>query len=280
MIVNAEECIKAGDLDTALSELMKAVRDDPANPSYRTFLFQLLSVKGDWNRALTQLNVVADMDHSTLLMAQTYRELLLCEAFRAEVFAGKRAPLLFGEPNTWLGSLVQALGEVEKGNGEEANAIVMKAMEQAVARGGLIDGQPFDWLSDADMRLGPVFEIILNGKYYWVPMENVAEINFSEPEDLRDLVWLPVQIRWRNEGNSIGFMPSRYPGDATLTDPQSALARKTYWSDVGGNFYTGSGQRMFSSNENEYSLLQTRKIVFDTAEGAGENASASDSNAV
>ncbi len=278
--MNAEECLKAGDLDAALGELMKAVRDDPANPSYRTFLFQLLCVKGDWNRALTQLNVVADMDPSTLLMAQSYRELLLCEAFRAEVFSGKRAPLLFGEPNAWLGSLVQALGEVAKGNGEEANAIVMKAMDLAVARGGTIDGQAFDWLSDADMRLGPVFELILNGKYYWAPMETVAEISFSEPEDLRDLVWLPVQIRWNNEGNSVGFMPSRYPGDATLADPQSALARKTDWTDVGGNFYTGSGQRMFSSNENEYSLLQTRSIVFNTAEGAGGNASAGEANAV
>ena len=270
--MNAEECIKAGDLDTALSELMKAVRDDPANPAYRTFLFQLLCVKGDWNRALTQLNVVADMDPSTLLMAQSYRELLLCEAFRAEVFSGKRAPLLFGEPNAWLGSLVQALGEVEKGNGEEANAIVMKAMDLALARSGTIDGQAFDWLSDADMRLGPVFEIIINGKYYWVPMENVAQISFSEPEDLRDLVWLPVQIRWCNEGSSIGFMPSRYPGNATLEDSQSALARKTDWSDVGGNFFIGSGQRMFSSNENEYSLLQTRKIIFDTVEDGSENA--------
>lgn len=278
--MNAEECIKAGNLDGALKALQAAVRDDPSKPELRTFLFQLLCVKGDWSRALTQLNVVADMDASTLLMAQTYRELLQCEAFRAEVFMGKRAPLLFGEPNAWLGTLMQALGEAHKGNGAEAGEIVMKAMDLAIARRGTIEGEPFDWLSDADMRLGPVFEIILNGKYYWVPMENVAEITFSEPEDLRDLVWLPVQIQWQNEGQSIGFMPTRYAGNATLDDPQSALARKTDWTDVGGNFYTGSGQRMFSSNQNEYSLLQTRKIVFDTSEGAREDASDSNDSAV
>ena len=263
--MNAEESIKAGNLEAALSELQDAVRNNPAKPEYRTFLFQLLCVLGNWNRALTQLNVVADMDPGALLMAQTYRELLLCEAFRAEVFQGKRAPLLFGEPNSWLGNLVQALAPAAKGHGSEAHDIVMKAMEQASARSGLIDDQPFEWLGDADMRLGPVFEIILNGKYYWVPMENIAEIAFSEPEDLRDLVWLPVQIRWVNEGNSIGFMPSRYPGLTTLEDPHKALARKTDWTDVGGDCYVGSGQRMLTTDSDDYSLLHTRRIVFNSA---------------
>jgi len=261
--LNAEESIKAGNLEAALRELQDAVRNNPAKPEYRTFLFQLLCVLGDWNRALTQLNVVADMDNSALLMAQTYRELLLCEAFRAEVFTGKREPLLFGEPNPWLGTLIQALGHADKAEGARAYEIVMSAMDQATARSGTIDEQPFEWLSDADMRLGPVFEMILNGKYYWVPMDNIAEMSFSEPEDLRDLVWLPVQIKWVNDGNSIGFMPTRYPGEQTLTDPQSALARKTDWTDRGGEFFVGSGQRMLTTDQDEYSLLQSRKIVFD-----------------
>ncbi len=260
--MNAEECIQAGNLEAALSELQNAVRDNPANSEYRTFLFQLLCVIGNWERALTQLNVVADMDPDALLMAQTYRELLLCEAFRAEVFLGKRAPLLFGEPNSWLVTLIQALSPVAEGLGDKAQVIVTKAMDQAQARAGLIDDQPFEWVSDADMRLGPTFEIVLNGKYYWVPMDNIAEISFSEPEDLRDLVWLPVQIRWINEGSSIAFMPTRYPGSATLDDPQNALARKTEWSDIGDDFYTGAGQRMFTTDNGDFSLLQTRKIEF------------------
>lgn len=276
--MNAEESIKTGNLDAALSELQDAVRNNPAKPEYRTFLFQLLCVMGNWNRALTQLNVVADMDSSTLLMAQTYRELLQCEAFRAEVFTGKRAPLLFGEPNSWLGTLMQALGPASEGQGDKAQDIVMQAMDLASARTGSVDDQPFEWLSDADMRLGPVFEIILNGKYYWVPMDAVAEISFAEPEDLRDLVWLPVQIRWVNEGNAIGFMPTRYPGAATLEDHQNALARKTEWCDIGGDFYTGAGQRMFTTDSGDVSILQTRKIVFDVASGTADATTTSDAD--
>lgn len=264
--MNAEDCIREGNLDEALSTLTDSIRNEPANPAYRTFLFQLLCVTGNWDRALTQLNVVADMDSDTLLMAQTYRELLQCEAFRGEVFKGKRHPLLFGEPNTWMGNLLQALEQIENGQSAEAQDVVMKAMSEAPARSGSLDDQPFEWLSDADMRLGPVFELILNGKYYWVPMDNIAEISFSEPEDLRDLVWLPIQVKWVNEGNSVGFMPARYPGSQTLENSSCALARLTEWTNIGAEFFTGSGQRMFTTNAGEYSLLQTRRIVFDDAE--------------
>ena len=72
-----------------------------------------------------------------------------------------------------------------------------------------------------------------------------------------------MQIRWVNEGNSVGFMPTRYPGDATLQDPQCALSRKTQWNSAGSDFFTGSGQRMFTTDSNDFSLLQTRKIVFE-----------------
>jgi type VI secretion system protein ImpE len=229
---------------------------------------------GNWNRALTQLNVVAEMDPGALLMAQTYRELLLCEAFRAEVFQGRRQPLLFGQPNTWLGTLLQALEHAENGHGARAHDVVMKAMDEAPARAGTVDDNSFAWLSDADMRLGPVFEIILNGKYYWVPMDNVAEISFSEPEDLRDLVWLPIQVRWINGGTSIGFMPARYPGSQTLENPYSALARRTEWIDVGDEFFTGAGQRMFTTDTGEYSLLQTRRIVFNDPGSNGDRPAA------
>jgi len=259
----AEELVQSGKLPEALELVQGQIRDNPAKPELRTFLFQLLCVSGDWDRALTQLNVVADMDNDALLMAQTYRELLRCEAYRSEVFAGNRAPLLFGEPNDWVGAMVQSLGSSANGKGEAALEFASAALESAPARSGNIDDVAFDWLADADMRLGPIFEIILNGKYYWVPAESIAEIKFSEPEDLRDLVWIGVQIRWVNEGNSIGFMPVRYPGTQNSDDSNIAMSRKTEWQDIGAEFFIGSGQRMFATADKDYSLLETRCIVFD-----------------
>lgn len=264
---NAEDLLQAGDLSSALESVQSQIRDDPAKAELRTCLFQLLCISGDWERALTQLNVVADMDNDALLMAQTYRELLRCEAYRAEVFAGNRAPLLFGEPGDWVGRMVQSLGASGVGDGASAKLGNNAALELAPACSGLIDETPFQWLGDADMRLGPIFEIVLNGKYYWVPTENIAEMTISEPEDLRDLVWIGVQVRWLNEGNSIGFMPVRYPDSALSDDNAIVLSRKTQWKDIGKEFFIGEGQRMFASDENDHPLLETRRIVFNQESG-------------
>ena len=64
---------------------------------------------GQWERALTQLKVTSELDPVALPMGQAYRELVLCELFRREVFAGRQTPLLFGEPAEWMALLVRAL---------------------------------------------------------------------------------------------------------------------------------------------------------------------------
>ena len=48
------------------------------------FLFQLLCVVGQWERALNQLNVASSLDPEALAMAQIYGEAVRCEAVRAK----------------------------------------------------------------------------------------------------------------------------------------------------------------------------------------------------
>jgi len=259
----AEASVQKGELNKALATLQDSIRDDPSNSAYRTFLFQLLAVMGDYNRALTQLNVAADLDAEALLMAQTYRELLQCEGYRQAVFAGERLPLMLGEPPEWMGKLTQALALSAKADGGGAKKLVSEAFDQAATCSGSIADQRFEWLADADMRLGPVLEAIINGKYYWVPFENIAQMTPAEPVDLRDLVWLPVEFKWMNGGDAVGFIPARYPGNQTLEQPELALARKTEWVDLGDEFYIGVGQKTFTSDTDDYPLLQTRSILFD-----------------
>ncbi|MHC4326995.1 MAG: tetratricopeptide repeat protein [Planctomycetota bacterium] len=72
IVVKAEELLRSGQLHEALAALESEVRADPANAKLRVFLFQLLCVLGDWERALTQLNTAAELDavnagrHSTV----------------------------------------------------------------------------------------------------------------------------------------------------------------------------------------------------------------------
>ncbi len=116
----AEQNLRDGNLTEALAQLQQEVRQDPANAQHRVFLFQLLSVLGDWDRAMTQLNVCGELDAGTLAMVQTYREALQCEVLREKIFAGKKAPLIFGKPGQWIALLIEALRLTAEGHHEKA----------------------------------------------------------------------------------------------------------------------------------------------------------------
>jgi type VI secretion system protein ImpE len=264
----AQQALSAGDLDQALSDLQQQVRKDPANSKHRIFLFQLQAVLGQWAKALNQLNVLAEMDAATLPMTQTYREALQCEVLRAEVFAGRRTPLIFGDPPTWLALLLEALRLAAQGQMAQSQTLREQALAEAPAIPGRINDEPFVWLADADARLGPVLEIIVNGRYYWAPLQHIRHVELEAPVDLRDLVWTPAQFTWANGGGAVGLIPTRYPGSETAADHAIRMARKTEWLDCGGELYCGLGQRMLATDAGEYPLLEVRSIALTPAESA------------
>jgi len=255
----AQQLVREGKLSEGLAALQDAVRKNASDPKLRVFLFQLLAVMGQWSRALNQLNVAGELDAATLPMVQTYRAAIQCEALRADIFAGTRAPLIFGEPQPWLVQLLEAL-KVDEADPARAAAAREQALESAPASSGSIDGTPFDWLADADMRLGPVLEAIVNGRYFWIPLCRIARIEFDPPADLRDTVWSAATFTWTNNASTVGLIPARYPGTVASMDDGLLLARRTEWR---GNEVLG--QRMFVSDEGEYSLLEARTIAFDVA---------------
>lgn len=264
--MQAEQSLRDGDLQAALTQLQDQVRNNPANVEYRVFLFQLLSITGAWGRALTQLDVAGDLDAINLAMVQTYREALRCEALRAEVFAGTRSPTVFGDPEQWIALCLQAVGLSAEGKFSEAKKLREEAFNAAPLTSGTIDGEDFEWIADADTRIGPFVEAIINGTYYWVPFHRISKIDFEEPEDLRDFVWTPAQFTWSNGGQVVGFIPTRYPGSENDADSKVQLARKTDWEEKADGEYFGLGQRLFATDAGEHSLLNIREIILNTTE--------------
>lgn len=264
--MTAEECLREGKLGDALAKLQNQVRGDPSNAKQRIFLFQLLSVLGQWERAMTQLNVAGDLDPGALAMVQAYREALRCEVLRAGVFAGKRSPLVFGEPEKWIALLMQALTLTAEGSHAESQRLRDEAFEEAPTTGGTLDGKPFEWIADADGRMGPVLEAVINGNYYWVPFHRIREVKIEEPEDLRDLVWLPAQFSWSNGGEGVGLIPTRYADSESSEDDLVRLARKTVWVEKGDEVYWGAGQRMLATDNGEFPLMDVREIRLNTGD--------------
>jgi type VI secretion system protein ImpE len=256
----AERAVREGDLAAALTSLQAQVRKDASNAALRVFLFQLLAVQGDWDRALAQLNIAADLDAATLAMAQMYREAIHCERLRAEVFAGRKSPVVFGEPEEWLALLIESLLSGAASGAAPAQALRARAFEAAPASSGAIDGAPFEWIADGDMRLGPVCEAIINGRYYWLPFARLSRIDLEPPADLRDVVWMPAHFQFVNGGETVGVIPTRYPGSERSGDSRIVLARKTVWAEEAPDVFSGLGQRVLTTDSGEYPLMDIRSI--------------------
>jgi len=257
------ELLRAGRLDETLAALQQEIRKKPGDGKLRVFLFQLLAVLGQWERALAQLQVAGELDPAALPMVQTYREALRCEFLRQEIFAGKRAPMIFGDPDYWLALLLESLRLSADGEHGKAQPLRDKAFELAPATAGSLNGQRFEWIADADARLGPVIEAVINGRYYWVPFHRVRSIRIEDPADLRDTVWMPAEFRWANGGQVVGLIPTRYEGTAAAADDALRLARRTEWIEQGEGAYVGLGQRMFATDVGEYALMDVRSIELD-----------------
>lgn len=263
--MQAEERLKAGDLSGALDALQGAVRADAGKASLRSFLFQLLCVLGDWKRAINQLKVAAEMDPAATSMAQTYREGIVCELYREKVFAGEKEPLIFGEPQEWIALMIDALKLQAAGQVEKAAATRARAFETAPAVSGEIDGQAFEWIADADMRMGPLLEAVVNGKYYWIPFEAISRLEFEAPADLRDAVWTPATLTTANGGEIVALIPTRYAGTIAAGDDAAKLAHKTEWVDLGHDTFIGVGQRLLATDLGDHAIMDIRKLRLDTA---------------
>lgn len=260
--MTAETLIHAGDPVAALQALQDQVRSKPADAKLRIFLFQLLAINGDWKRAQVQLEIAGQLDSEADPMVQAYRDVINCELHREAVFEGKSKPLIFGEPEDWVASLVEAQQAFAKGDMDTFSALNAQAFENADTRSGRINDEGFEWLADADQRFGPVFEFIFNGQYYWVPMSRVAKLHTDKPTDLRDLIWLPAEVMWINGGKIMVMIPVRYPHIEGVSGP-GLLSRRTDWVSHDGDISEGTGQRIFASDQQDYSILQVRSIEFD-----------------
>ena len=274
--LDAEAALRAGDPRAALAQLTSAVRAKPADAKLRIFLAQLLCVLGQWERAHTQLNVVADMDGETAAMRETVGHAIRCELMRAKVFAGQRTPMVFGQPDEWLALLIESLLQKGQGNDAMAADLAGRAFDAAPEVSGRLDGQAFSWIADADSRLGPVVEACVNGRYYWVPFSRLSSVVFDPPQDLRDCVWMPATLMFSNGGETVALVPTRYPGSELSDDGAICLARKTEWQDIGHERFAGLGQRVFATDAGDHDLMSVKSIELDdepaAAEVAGEAA--------
>ncbi len=266
-MATADDLLRGGDLDGARKALVEIVRSRPADVEARMFLFQLLAITGDWEKARLQLNTLAQLSPEAAMLATAYGQAIDAERVRTAFFAGTDTTaekvVIHGGGAPWTQDLVAALVAFAHGDADTGEAARERAFDAVPETPGTIDGDRFDWIADADGRFGPALEAIIGGRWGLATFDSIASIKSTGARDLRDLVWYPVQIMFKSGQSVAAMLPTRYPGSETAEDTNLRLARATAWTD-GPAGQQGSGQRLLALSDGEdRPLIGVNAITFD-----------------
>lgn len=258
-----DELIRSGDVAAARAALIDEVRAKPDNRPARMFLSQVLLVLGEWDKALTHMKAIANLSPEAMTLYVAYERAVTAEKTREAVFAGKQAPPALVTPQPWFDALLRALHAEIKGDAATAATLRAQAFDEAPETPGEVDGTRFSFLSDADARFGPAIEVVIDGRYGFVPFQEIVSLTIEGVTDLRDLVFLPGRLTLRSGQAGNVFLPSRYPGAATDADNLVKLGRKTEWDNHGDLGNAGRGQHLLDADGTEVPLLGLRRLAFD-----------------
>jgi type VI secretion system protein ImpE len=259
----ADVLLRHGDLSGARAALVELVRAEPANEQARMFLFQLLGLAGEWDKARAQLQALAQLSAEAQMLSVAYGQAIEAEALRKAVFAGTTKIELLVDADGWAAGLADAIQLLSTGDTAAGIAARDAAFDAAPDCAGKLNDMPFEWIADADSRFGPAMEAIIAGRYGLIPCNAIASIKSDGPVDLRDIIWYPVQIAFISGQSVAAFLPGRYPGSESADDNSLKLARATDWqaTDWGE---AGLGQHLWTTSSGEdHGLLELRTLVFD-----------------
>jgi type VI secretion system protein ImpE len=260
-MLDADTLLRSGDLDGARAALIETVRSEPSNQQARMFLFQLLATAGEWDKARSQLQALAQLSGEAQMLAVAYGQAIEAEAERAAVFAGHQRVRQHVAVD-WAEGVAGAIEHFANGRISQGQEARDAAFDAAPEVPGSFNDISFEWVADADARFGPTFEAIIGGRYGIQAFDQIARITSEGPRDLRDLIWYPVQIAFKSGQSIAALLPARYPGSQAAADVLERLGRATSWHDADWG-QAGSGQRLWTlSDGQDHALLSLRELLF------------------
>lgn len=267
------ELYQAGKLNQAIEASLAGVKKNATNTDLRGQLCELLCFAGDLERADKQIDTIGQQNPNLQVGVSMFRQVIRAEIARQQFFAEGRLPEFLTEPSDAIKLHLAASICVREGELAEAVTKLTEAEEMRVKVSGVCDGQPFDDFRDLDDLCACFFEVLTsNGKYYWIPIEQVRQLEFRPPERPQDLLWRRVNMTVENGPEGEVFLPVVYPGTTRHGDEQLMLARGTDWIQNDNEPIRGLGQRSFLVGEQDIPILQIKEIEFNVAtiEEAGE----------
>jgi type VI secretion system protein ImpE len=259
--MNASDLYKQGKLPEAIEAQLKLVKEKPADHGQRLFLFELLAFAGDLDRAQRQIDAVQygelELDAAVLI----YRKLLDSERARRRLFSESLVPRFFGEQPEHVHWRLEGINRLREHRPAEADELFTKANAAVPERKGQLNGKPFQSLRDCDDLFAGVLEVMAQGGYYWVPLEQVDSVTLNPPKTPRDLLWAPARLEMKDSSGNV-HLPVLYPGSQEHPDNQVRLGRMTDWKAEEGGPVRGVGARVFLADDDDMNLLSWRELVF------------------
>ena len=257
--MNAGELFKAGQLPEAVDAQLKEVKAKPADHGQRLFLFELLAFAGDLDRAQRQIETINynDMELDAAVLA--YRRLVDSERARRRLFSESLVPKFFGDQPEHVKLRLEAVNRLRENGPAEAAELLTKAAALMPELKGELNGKPFSSLRDCDDLFSGVLEVMAQGGYYWVPLEQIDAISISAPKTPRDLLWLPARLEMTESAGNI-HLPVLYAGSHEHADNQVKLGRMTDWKSPQGGPTLGIGAKTFLADEDVVTMLDWRQL--------------------
>ncbi|MFL5342354.1 MAG: type VI secretion system accessory protein TagJ [Gemmataceae bacterium] len=261
-----QDLYTAGDLKAAIPAALEAVKAQPADAGARGFLCELFAFAGEWERADKQLDLLGHQDPKAAMGVGLFRHLLRADETRQQFYTDGRLPEFLGQPSEALKLHLEASILLREGKTADAAKLLAEAEEKRPKVKGTHDGHVFDDFRDADDLTACFFEVLTsNGKYYWVPFENVELLEMRPPVRPRDLLWARAHMIVREGPDGEVYLPTIYAGSFREADDRLRLGRATDWRGGDGVPTRGVGLRTFLVGDEGKSILELKTATFEKA---------------
>lgn len=265
MLAKAGDLFRQGELGAAIEAASAAVRTAPADTGARMLLAELLLFAGNDERADSVLDAASAIDPASALVVSEFRQLLRAEATRRQVVIDGRLPEFLGQPTSTQAHLLRALVALRADDAAGAVEAVRDAEQSRPLVAGRRDGTAFTDFRDADdLSIGNFEVLTTTGKYFWIPTERVASIEFHPPKRPRDLFWRRCTMVVHDGPDGDVYLPALYQSGLHSSDVAAGdslrLGRATEWTDT--EPVRGIGQRVYLAGEEGVPVQQLASLEF------------------
>ncbi len=249
--MEAIELFNQGKLGEAIAAAIAAVKAAPSDVDSRGLLSDLLCFSADPERADKHLETIATLQPGAATGVSLVRQLLRAQAWREDFYREGRTPEFLKTPDEALQLQLRASIALREGESAEAQDLLGQAEElrgplrcARVDPEGSGDATTYDEFRDCDDLVGGALEVFTStGKFYWIPISQVKELEPRPRERVRDLLWRRVRLEVDDGPEGEVYLPSIYAPMEADADDATRLGRLTEYTE--SEPVRGIGRRQF-----------------------------------